>query len=156
MEFSHFDESGNAIMVDVSNKTITHRQAIAKGSIFVGEEIIDKIQTQSMKKGDVLGVSRIAGIMGVKQTSSLIPLCHPLPITQVHIDYDVHEESIDVYCSVSCDSKTGVEMEALCGVQVCLLTIYDMCKAISKNMVIRDVHLVSKSGGKSGDFIWKE
>ena len=111
-----------------------------------------------MKKGDVLGVARIAGIMGVKKTSELIPLCHPLMINKVNIDFEIDRKNclIYAYCTVKCNGKTGVEMEALTGVNICLLTIYDMCKAVSKDMEIKNVHLVSKSGGKSGDFVWKE
>ena len=147
MELTHFDEHGNARMVDVSEKDVTSRSACAVGSILVNEEILHKIEQSDMKKGDVLGVARIAGIMGVKKTSELIPLCHPLMINNC---------LIYAYCTVKCNGKTGVEMEALTGVNVCLLTIYDMCKAVSKDMEIKNVHLVSKSGGKSGDFVWKE
>lgn len=156
MEFTHFDEKGQAIMVDVSDKEETKRTAVAKGTICLNEEIISKIQTQNMKKGDVLGVARIAGIMGVKKTSDLIPLCHPLNLTKVAIDFEVKQTDVDCYCTVSCNQKTGVEMEALTGVNIALLTIYDMCKAISKDMVMKDIHLVSKSGGKSGDYKWNK
>lgn len=156
MEFTHFDEKGQAIMVDVSDKEETKRTAVAKGTICLNEEIIAKIQTQNMKKGDVLGVARIAGIMGVKKTSDLIPLCHPLNLTKVAIDFEVKQTDVDCYCTVSCNQKTGVEMEALTGVNIALLTIYDMCKAISKDMVMKDIHLVSKSGGKSGDYKWNK
>lgn len=156
MEFSHFDKSGNAIMVDVSEKDKTVREAIAVGSIEVGKEIIEMIQNQTMKKGDVLGVARIAGIMATKKTSELIPLCHPLFLEKVHIDFDVKETSIDVYCRVLCSGKTGVEMESLTGVNVTLLTIYDMVKAVSKNLEMNNIHLVEKSGGKSGNFKWHQ
>ena len=158
MELTHFDEHGNARMVDVSKKDITSRSACAVGSILVNEEILHKIEQSDMKKGDVLGVARIAGIMGVKKTSELIPLCHPLMINKVNIDFEIDRENclIYAYCTVKCNGKTGVEMEALTGVNICLLTIYDMCKAVSKDMEIKNVHLVSKSGGKSGDFVWKE
>ena len=158
MELTHFDEHGNARMVDVSEKDVTSRSACAVGSILVNEEILHKIEQSDMKKGDVLGVARIAGIMGVKKTSELIPLCHPLMINKVNIDFDVDRANclIYAYCTVKCNGKTCVEMEALTGVNVCLLTIYDMCKAVSKDMEIKNVHLVSKSGGKSGDFVWKE
>ncbi|MDD7281365.1 cyclic pyranopterin monophosphate synthase MoaC [Floccifex sp.] len=156
MEFSHFDEKGNAIMVDVSQKEDTKRTAIAKGTIITGKEIISKIQEASIQKGDVLSVSRIAGIMGAKKTSELIPLCHPLMLSKITIDFEVFDTSIDVYCTVSNVGKTGVEMEALTGVNVALLTIYDMCKAISKNMEITNIHLVSKSGGKSGEYVWNK
>lgn len=158
MELTHFDEQGNARMVDVSEKEITSRSACAVGCIQVNDEIIHKIEQSDMKKGDVLGVARIAGIMGVKKTSDLIPLCHPLMINKVNIDFEIDKENnlIYAYCTVKCNGKTGVEMEALTGVNVCLLTIYDMCKAVSKDMVMKDIHLISKSGGKSGDFVWKE
>ena len=158
MDFTHFDENGNAIMIDVSSKDTTQRSALASGEIYVGKEILEKIENHQMKKGDVLSVARIAGIMAVKKTSDIIPLCHPLMINKVNIDFDVDRANclIYAYCTVKCNGKTGVEMEALTGVNVCLLTIYDMCKAVSKDMEIKNVHLVSKSGGKSGDFVWKE
>lgn len=152
--FTHFDESGNAIMVDVSGKEITSRVAVATGEILVNEEIMTAIKDKTMKKGDVLGVARVAGIMAVKQTSSLIPMCHTLLITKSAVDFELTENTIRVYCTVGCEGKTGVEMEALTGATVALLTIYDMCKAVSKEMVISDVHLVTKSGGKSGDFVF--
>lgn len=155
-EFTHFDENGNAIMVDVSDKPITSRVAIAKGSIEVCKEIIDSIQDGTNKKGDVLNVARIAGIMATKKTSELIPMCHLLLITKSTIDFEIIENTIHVYCTVKTDGKTGVEMEALTGVNIALLTIYDMCKAIDKGMVIKDIHLVEKTGGKNGDFKWKE
>ena len=152
--FTHFDEAGNAVMVDVSGKEITSRVAVATGQIAVNEEIMTAIRDKTMKKGDVLGVARVAGIMAVKQTSSLIPMCHTLLITKSAIDFELEENIIRVYCTVGCEGKTGVEMEALTGATVALLTIYDMCKAVSKEMVISDVHLVTKSGGKSGDFVF--
>lgn len=153
-KFSHFDDSGNAVMVDVSGKNITTRTATAVGSIQVGKEIMDAVTEGNIKKGDVLGVARVAGIMGIKRTSDLIPMCHPLPVTKCTVDFELdHEKSeIKAYCTVKTEGKTGVEMEALTGVQITLLTIYDMCKAIDKSMVISDVHLIEKTGGKSGDF----
>ncbi len=153
-EFTHFDKSGNAVMVDVSGKEPTHRSATATGKIIVGEEIISAISEGGVKKGDVLGVARVAGIMAVKQTSSLIPMCHTLLITKATIDFTVGTDEITVFCTVECDGKTGVEMEALTGASTALLTIYDMCKAISKEMIISDIHLLTKSGGKSGDFVF--
>lgn len=152
--FTHFDEKGNAIMVDVSGKAVTSRTAVATGSIHVGKEIMDAVTAGTVKKGDVLGVARVAGIMGVKRTSDLVPMCHPLPVQKCSIDYALHEEEgvIQVFCTVKIEGKTGVEMEALTGVQVTLLTIYDMCKAIDKHMVMSEIHLVEKTGGKSGDF----
>ena len=157
-EFTHFDSSGNAVMVDVSEKQITERIAVAQGKILVCQEIFDSIKACKVKKGDVLGVARIAGIMGAKRTSDLIPLCHPLMLTKCTVDFFLEageQNAVKAVCTVRTDGKTGVEMEALTGVQTALLTIYDMCKAIDKGMVITDVHLVEKSGGKSGDFTWK-
>lgn len=152
--FTHFNAEGNAVMVDVSNKTVTDRTAVAKGRIIVNPEIMDAIKNKTVKKGDVLGVARVAGIMAVKQTSSLIPMCHPLPITKCNIDFKVYPEIgvIEASCLVKTEGKTGVEMEALTGVSITLLTIYDMCKAIDKRMEISDILLEKKSGGKSGDF----
>ena len=157
-EFSHFDKNGNAVMVDVSNKTPTFRTATATGYIAVGPEIMAAVTEGNIKKGDVLGVARVAGIMGVKQTSSLIPMCHPLPIQKCTVDFQLDQETsrIHVYCTVKTEGKTGVEMEALTGVQVTLLTIYDMCKAIDKHMVMSEIHLVEKTGGKSGVFRFEE
>ena len=151
--FNHFDENGNAVMVDVSGKNITYRTAVATGEIHVGECYL-KVKNDDMKKGDVLGVARVAGIMGVKRTSELIPMCHPLPIQKCSVDYELDEINgiIRAFCTVKTEGKTGVEMEALTGVQVTLLTIYDMCKAIDKHMVMSNIHLVEKTGGKSGDF----
>jgi cyclic pyranopterin phosphate synthase len=152
--FTHFDKNGNAVMVDVSDKIETSRTATAKGSIKVNEIILDKIVNKTIEKGDVLGVARVAGIMGAKKTSDLIPMCHPLMLTKVSIDYEIEKESkrITVICRVKTSGKTGVEMEALTGVMTCLLTIYDMCKAIDKSMEIMDVYLAKKTGGKSGEY----
>ena len=152
--FSHFDKKGNAVMVDVSGKQVTYRTAIATGYISVGPEIMEAVTSGNVRKGDVLGVARVAGIMGVKQTSSLIPMCHPLPIQKCSVDYELDQEKnrIHVYCTVKTEGKTGVEMEALMGVNVALLTIYDMCKAMDRAMEIFDVHLEKKDGGKSGLF----
>lgn len=157
-EFSHFDKNGNAVMVDVSAKTPTFRTAVATGYIAVGPEIMAAVTEGNVKKGDVLGVARVAGIMGVKQTSSLIPMCHPLPIQECAVDFERDQENsrIHVYCTVKTEGKTGVEMEALTGVQTALLTIYDMCKAIDKHMVMSEIHLVEKTGGKSGVFRFEE
>ena len=151
---THFDKEGNAVMVDVSGKKVTYRTALATGYIAVGPEIMACVTEGNVKKGDVLGVARVAGIMGVKKTSELVPMCHPLPIQKCSIDYELDEEQnrIHVFCTVKTEGKTGVEMEALTGVQVTLLTIYDMCKAIDKHMVMTNIHLVEKTGGKSGDF----
>lgn len=155
-EFTHFDRKGNAVMVDVSEKPVTSRTAIAQGSILVNQEIMAAVIGQTVEKGDVLGVARVAGILGVKQTSSLIPMCHPLSISKCGIDFEIDQEKnkITAICSVKIDGKTGVEMEALTGVSVALLTIYDMCKAIDKQMELTNIHLVKKTGGKSGEFYW--
>ena len=154
-KLNHFDSKGNAIMVDVTEKNVTERKAIAKGKIFVNGETYKRILDGNMTKGDVLGVARIAGIMATKKTSDLIPMCHPLMLTKSQIDFEFNEKekSITAISTVKLSGKTGVEMEALTGVNVALLTIYDMCKAIDKSMVISDIHLVEKTGGKSGNFI---
>lgn len=153
-QLTHFDQSGNAIMVDVSNKEITSRIAIAKGSIKVNKDVIHAIKHHEVKKGDVLAVARVAGIMAVKQTSSLIPMCHTLLVSKCSIDFNVDEENclIEAQCLVKINGQTGVEMEALTGVNIALLTIYDMCKAIDRAMVIQKVYVAHKSGGKSGEF----
>ena len=153
-KLTHFDENGNAVMVDVSDKPVTHRTALATGSILVGPQIMERVEAGTVAKGDVLGVARVAGIMAVKHTSDLIPMCHPLSVTKCNIDFKLEKEegAIRTYCTVKTDGKTGVEMEALTGVQVALLTIYDMCKAIDKHMVMTDIHLIEKIGGKSGVF----
>ena len=155
-KLTHFDKKGNAVMVDVSDKEPTSREAVAAGTIEVGCEVLKVVKDGTAKKGDVLGVARVAGIMGVKQTSNLIPMCHPLMISKCKIDFEIDEENhaIRTICTVKVEGKTGVEMEALTGTNIALLTIYDMCKAIDKRMVIKDVHLLEKSGGKSGDFSW--
>ena len=154
MEFTHFDEQGNARMVDVSGKDITHRVAVAEGTISVSREAMDAIKGNKVKKGDVLTVSQVAGIMGTKRTPDLIPMCHPLSLTNAELTFEVDDEActIKAICRAVTDGKTGVEMEALTGVSTALLTIYDMCKAIDKRMVISEIHLVSKEGGKSGQF----
>lgn len=154
MEFSHFDADGNAVMVDVSGKKETEREAVAQGVIRMSRECFRKVMEGHMAKGDVLGTARIAGIMGAKKTSELIPLCHLLQLTSVKIDFesDGNKNEITAFCRVKTTGKTGVEMEALTGVQVALLTIYDMCKAIDKRMEMHSIHLCAKTGGKSGDF----
>ena len=153
-DFTHFNKQGEAVMVDVSEKKDTVREATASGRIRMSEECYLKVKNDDMKKGDVLGVARVAGIMGVKRTSELIPMCHPLPIQKCSVDYELDETNgiIRAFCTVKTEGKTGVEMEALTGVQVTLLTIYDMCKSIDKHMVMSNIHLVEKTGGKSGDF----
>ena len=153
-EFTHFDDQGNAIMVDVSGKAETHRVAVASGMIRVSREVMDAIVHKTAAKGDVLGVARVAGIMGVKQTASLIPMCHTLLISKCSVDFEIHEEELEIkaICTAKVEGRIGVEMEALTGVSIALLTIYDMCKAIDKRMEITDIHLDSKEGGKSGVF----
>ena len=142
-------------MVDVTEKNITHRTAVASGKIRVNESVMKAVLEGTVAKGDVLGVARVAGIMAVKQTASLIPMCHVLLITKCGIDFEIDEENLEIkaICTVKVDGKTGVEMEALTGVSVALLTIYDMCKAIDKRMEMNEIHLEAKSGGKSGDFV---
>ena len=154
-KLNHFDEHGNAVMVDVSEKNITARTAVASGQIHVSRDVFDAIVHGTAAKGDVLGVARVAGIMAAKQTSSLIPMCHPLMISKCQVDFELDEENLTVkaICMVKVSGKTGVEMEALTGVSVTLLTIYDMCKALDKRMEIGEIHLDSKSGGKSGEFV---
>lgn len=153
-EFTHFDEYGNAFMADVSGKEITKRTAAAEGSIKLSREAMDAVLGKKMKKGDVLTVAQVAGIAGTKRTSDIIPMCHPLSLTNARVTFDVDEEScvIRALCTVSTEDRTGVEMEALTGAASALLTIYDMCKAVDKRMVMTDIHLVEKTGGRSGDF----
>ncbi len=156
-EFTHFNQHGDAIMVDISKKTETAREAIAEGRISMNQECFDQLKAGNIGKGDVLGVARIAGIMGAKKTSELIPLCHLLSLTKAEIDFELEDEtcSVRTICTVRTTGKTGVEMEALTGVQIALLTIYDMCKAIDKGMEMNGIHLCQKSGGKSGIYIRK-
>ena len=153
-EFTHFDENGNAYMVDVSDKEVTRRSATAQGTISVSREVMNAVLGKKVKKGDVFTVAQVAGIMGTKRTSDLIPMCHPLSLTNAKVSFSMDEESclITVFCTAVTDGKTGVEMEALTGASIALLTIYDMCKAIDKRMVLSDIHLVEKTGGKSGAF----
>jgi len=154
MGFNHFDDKGNARMVDVSGKDATARVAVAEGAIRVSREVMEAIRGGQVKKGDVLTVAQVAGIAGTKRTSDLIPMCHPLMINNAEIAFETDDEKneIKAICTVRTEGRTGVEMEALTGVTTALLTIYDMCKAIDKRMEIADIHLVEKSGGKSGDF----
>jgi cyclic pyranopterin phosphate synthase len=153
-DFTHFDSKGAAVMVDVSAKDNTQRMAAAKGRITMNAETLAAVQGGTAKKGDVLGVARVAGIMAAKRTAELIPLCHPLNFDTCSIDFTVLEESlqIEALCTVKLAGKTGAEMEALTGVSVALLTIYDMCKALDRAMVIGDIGLEEKSGGKSGHY----
>ena len=153
--FTHFDADGNAVMVDVSSKPDTERIAQARGSITMSRAAFDLVRSGSIEKGDVLGVARIAGIMAAKKVDALIPLTHPLMLNKVSVDFSFSTESptIDIFATVGIQGKTGVEMEALTAVSVAALTIYDMCKAIDKNMVIGEIKLLKKTGGKSGTFI---
>ncbi len=153
--FTHFDDHGNAVMVDVSEKNETTRIAVASGIVSMNSEAYALVKTGSIKKGDVLGVARIAGIMAAKKVDAIIPLTHPLMITKVTIDFTLQDvdNSILISSTVGITGKTGVEMEALTAVSVAALTIYDMCKAVDKTMVIGEIKLMSKSGGKSGSFI---
>ena len=155
MDFTHFDKDGNATMVDVSQKVDTYRIAIATGSIYMNSECFEIVKLGRVAKGDVLGVARIAGIMGAKRCSEIIPLCHNIPITKLSINFEMVDEEckIRAICTAKTSGKTGVEMEALTGVNVALLTIYDMCKAIDKKMEIGQIHLDKKDGGKSGRFV---
>lgn len=158
MQLTHFDASGNAVMVDVSHKSVTSRVAVARGKIMVNEAVMDAIVHGTAKKGDVLGVARVAGIMAVKNTAQLIPMCHTLLINKCSVDFEIDrdEGSVSAICTVKVDGKTGVEMEALTGVNVALLTIYDMCKAVDRAMTMTDIHLEAKSGGKSGDYHYQK
>lgn len=155
MDFTHFNENKEAVMVDVSNKDDTAREALASGKIYMTPQCFEMVVDKKMEKGDVLSVARIAGIMGAKKTSELIPLCHLLNLTKVEIEFEAGDCCITAFCRAKTVGKTGVEMEALTGVQVALLTIYDMCKAVDKNMHMEDIHLCEKSGGKSGDFSYR-
>jgi cyclic pyranopterin phosphate synthase len=153
-ELTHIDAEGNAVMVDVADKAVTKRTAVAAGRIAMKAETLDAIKAGAVKKGDVMATARIAGIMAAKQTPGLIPLCHPLMIEKCRLKLIPHTESneIEAVCTVVVTGKTGVEMEALTGVSVALLTVYDMCKAMDRGMEIRGVCLIEKSGGKSGDY----
>ncbi len=153
-KLTHFNQQGEAHMVDVGGKPVSHRVAVADGRICMQEDTLKLIQSGGHKKGDVLGIARIAGIMGAKKTSELVPLCHPLSLTSVELEFTIEDVPGAVYCKATAETRgqTGVEMEALTAVQVALLTIYDMCKAVDKGMVIQDVALLSKTGGKSGDW----
>jgi cyclic pyranopterin monophosphate synthase len=152
---THFDSTGQAHMVDVGAKQDTHRTAIAAGTIRMQPATLALIESGSAKKGDVIGIARIAAIMASKRTSDLVPLCHPLPITRVTVDFEIDPTAHSVHCRAQVETigKTGVEMEALTAVQVGLLTIYDMCKAVDRGMVMTNVRVLEKHGGKSGDWI---
>ncbi len=153
-EFTHFDKDGKALMVDVSGKDVTERTATAAGSVIMRPETIAMIVAGGVKKGDVLSVARLAGIMGAKRTPDLIPLCHPLPLASVKVDLAVDQarNAVDITATCKLTGRTGVEMEALTAVSVAALTVYDMCKAVDRGMRITDIRLIHKAGGKSGEF----
>ena len=155
---THFDDKGKAVMVDITEKSVTERIAIAKGEITMKKETLETVKKGNIKKGDVLGVARIAAIMASKQTQNLIPMCHNILLTNAKIEFAFDEENskILIESTVKTTGKTGVEMEALTGIMTALLTIYDMCKAVDKSMKIENVHLIEKTGGKSGEYHWKE
>ena len=153
-DFTHFNREGRAKMVNVGEKDVTHRTATAQVSVLVSRETFDLIRTGGMKKGDVLTVAQIAGVMGAKRTPELIPMCHPISISGVdlHLSLDEARLAVDIRASVSCEGRTGVEMEALTAASVAALTVYDMCKAVQKDMVITNLRLLEKTGGVHGDF----
>ena len=155
---THIDENGNAVMVDVGAKAVTHREAVAVGRITMSGECFAMVAEGRAKKGDVLGVAQVAGIMAAKRTFESIPLCHPLLLTKCRVEFTMlrEEHTIEARCTTQCDGKTGVEMEALNGVTTALLTIYDMCKAADRGMVLSGIHLAEKSGGKSGHFVFED
>ena len=157
-DFTHFNENGRARMVDVTEKSETQRTAIAAGRVLVNRETFELIKTGGMKKGDVLTTAQIGGIMGAKRTSDIIPMCHPIFISGIDIDFEMDEKAcaVNITATAKCTGVTGVEMEALTAVSVAALTVYDMCKAVQKDMVISDIRLLKKTGGKSGTFIREE
>ena len=153
-DFTHFNEQGRAKMVDVGEKPISQRIAIAAARVLVNENTFELIKSGGMKKGDVLTVAQIAGVMGAKRTPDIIPMCHPILMDGIdlQLSLDENRRSVEIRAKVSCDGRTGVEMEALSAVSVAALTVYDMCKAVQKDMVITDIRLVSKTGGVHGDY----
>ncbi|MGD0105909.1 MAG: cyclic pyranopterin monophosphate synthase MoaC [Rhodopila sp.] len=152
--FTHFDQSGHAAMVDVSAKPVTARTATARARVVMAAATLAMIQQGSAKKGDVLGVARLAGIMGAKRTADLIPLCHPLPISSVNVDLEAHADAntVEIVATVRTTGQTGVEMEALTAASIAALTVYDMCKAVDRSMRIEGLRVTHKAGGKSGEF----
>ena len=153
-DFTHFNDQGRAKMVDVGEKPVTRRTAVAAGRVLVSDHTFDLIKSGGMKKGDVLTVAQIAGVMGAKRTPDIIPMCHPILMDGINLELSLDEErkSVEIRATVSCDGRTGVEMEALTAVSTAALTVYDMCKAVQRDMVITDVRLVSKTGGVHGDY----
>lgn len=150
--FTHLDKKGRGQMVDISQKEISQREAVAKGSIKLKKDTIKAIKDEKIKKGDVLAIAQVAAIQAVKNTSSIIPMTHPLLLNGINVDFNFEDDLLFCEVKVKCQGKTGVEMEALTGVSAGLLTVYDMCKVLDKSMVIKDIYLVSKKGGKSGDY----
>ena len=153
MDFTHFDESGGARMVDVGGKSVTDRTAVAAGRVAVNQETFALIKSGGLRKGDVLGCARIAGIMGAKNAAALIPMCHNINLTSVKINFELKENAVYIESEVKTSGKTGAEMEALTAVSIAALTVYDMCKAVQKDIVIGDIFLVKKTGGKSSETI---
>ncbi len=153
-KLTHFNHDGQAHMVDVGDKAITHRVAVAEGYIEMLAETLQLVINGNHKKGDVLGIARVAGIMAAKRTADLIPLCHPLPLTRVNIEFEIDQTALRILCRCTTETRhvTGVEMEALTATQIALLTIYDMCKAVDRGMTIGGVGVIEKRGGKSGDW----
>lgn len=158
MDFTHFNDQGRAKMVDVGEKAPTRRTAVASARVLVNRETYELIRSGGMKKGDVLTVAQVAGVMGAKRTPELIPMCHPILMDGIDLNLRLDEErcAVEIEATVSCDGRTGVEMEALTAVSTAALTVYDMCKAVQKDMVITDIRLLKKSGGVHGDFERKE
>lgn len=152
MELTHFNEQGRARMVDVSGKAVTYRTARAAGRVWMNPETLAKVRAGRMAKGDVLAVAQVAGIMAAKRTWELIPMCHPLPLTSIDISFAFQDNALDIQAQVKCSGETGVEMEALTAVSAAALTVYDMCKAVQRDMVIDQIRLLEKTGGKSGVF----
>lgn len=152
MELTHFNEQGRARMVDVSGKAVTYRTARAAGRVWMNPETLEKVRAGQMAKGDVLAVAQVAGIMAAKRTWELIPMCHPLPLTSIDISFAFQDNALDIQAQVKCSGETGVEMEALTAVSAAALTVYDMCKAVQRDMVIDQIRLLEKTGGKSGVF----
>ena len=153
-DFTHFNDQGRARMVDVGEKDVTHREAVAAARVLVNRETFDLIRSGGVKKGDVLTVAQVAGILGAKRTPELIPMCHPVPISGVDLRLTLDEMrcSVEITASAKCDGRTGVEMEALTAASVAALTVYDMCKAVQKDILISDIHLLEKTGGVHGTF----
>ena len=152
MDFTHFNEQGRARMVDVTDKPPSYRSATAAGTVHMLPSTVEAIHTGGVPKGDVLAVAQVAGIMAAKRTSDIIPMCHPLSLTGVDVRFALRDDAVDIEATVKCHGETGVEMEALHAVSAAALTVYDMCKALQKDMVISDVRLLEKTGGKSGDY----